>query len=47
MRVIGKYTGGAVNDDIICLDHATEGEAFTSQDFPQGFICDYCGKAVK
>jgi hypothetical protein len=49
MKVIGHYAGAAVNDSVVCLDHPLEngGEYFTSQDFPEGFLCDYCGKVIK
>jgi len=38
-----------MNDAIVCLDHALEegGQFFTAQFFPEGFMCDYCGKVVK
>jgi hypothetical protein len=45
-RIIGTFAGEAVNDDLVCLDHAIEGDSITNADFPNGFICDYCGKAV-
>jgi len=45
-RIIGTFAGAAVNDDVVCLDHAIEGEPITTEDFPEGFLCDYCGNAV-
>jgi hypothetical protein len=45
-RIIGTFAGAAINDDIVCLEHAVDGDAITTKDFPDGFICDYCGKAV-
>jgi hypothetical protein len=45
-KIIGTYAGSAINDDVVCLDHAIEGDSITTKDFPQGFICDYCGNAV-
>jgi hypothetical protein len=45
-NIIGKYLGEAVNDAIVCLDHAEKGQPISAQMFPEGFICDLCGKVA-
>ena len=50
-KIIGRYVGPCEGDDMVCLDHAPQEwwivQEITNKDFPDGFICDYCGGVVK